>query len=196
MPFDFLKPILGDDLFAQVVAKIPDDGKIVLVNAADGTHIPKAKFDEVNEAKKGLTAQLTDLTTKLATLQQQAAGQEGLQTTIAALQKQVADKETELKSTAFKSALTDSIRGFNVHDPAVVLPLLKMDSIKQGEDGTISGLREQMDTMKTSRPYLFTQTQPNRGGFAGSPDTNKAGGTQSPNSAINAAIRGAAGYGE
>ncbi len=196
MPFDFLKPILGDELFAQVVAKIPDDGKVVLVNAADGSYFPKGKFDEVNDAKKGLVAQLAELTPKLATLQQQAAGQEGLQSTIAALQKQVADKEAELKSTAFKSALKDGIRGYNVHDPEVVLPLLKLDAIKQGDDGVITGLKEQMDPMKTSRPYLFTTTQPSKGGFANSPDNTKAGAAQTPNSAINAAIRGAAGYGE
>lgn len=188
---EFLKELLGEELYAQVSEKLNGKDNIKIANIADGSYIPKNKFDEINNNAKSYKTQLTDLQAQLETLKASAHGQEELQTQIANLQTELSKKDNEMKQNAFKMALKDKIRDFKVYDPDVIMPLLNMQSITQSDDGNIVGLKEQMDNMKANRPYLFAEDKPSKGGYTGG--TNPLSNPPSLNDSINAAIRGAAG---
>ncbi|NLI05374.1 MAG: scaffolding protein [Actinomycetaceae bacterium] len=188
---EFLKEILGDDIYNQVAEKLKDNANIKLANIANGSYIPKDKFDSVNNDVKTYKAQLTELQTQLEAVKASAAGNQQLQAEIQKLQTQLTEKDAEMKQQAFNIAVKDSIRGYKVHDPDVIMPLLDMKTIAQGENGSIVGLKEQLEAMKTARPYLFIEENSSKGGFGGS--TTPPAEKPSPNDAINAAIRGAAG---
>ena len=70
-----------------------------------------------------------------------------------------ADKKiAELK---FEHSLENAVRLAGVKDPADVIPLLKRDTIKLDENGKLSGLDEQIKTLKESKDYLFQEEEPN-----------------------------------
>ena len=190
MNIDFLKPILGDDLFAQVSEKLAAATGVDLANIAGGAYIPKAKLDEKIEEIKNQAKQITALQGKLSEAQQKSAGIDELNSQIAKLTADVADRDSKLESMSMKYDIKDALRGMNAKNVDVILPLLHMDSIKRGNDGKITGLLEQVDALKKSDGYLFDSQPGGRGGFSGSQDT---GGSESPNAAMNAAIRNMSG---
>lgn len=114
MNLDFLKPALGDDLFEQVVEKLKDAKGITLVNTADGSYVPKAKFDEERNASKGYKAQIDELNGQLSKMREQVAGIDKLNDQIAQLQKDAEGNEDlkkqldDLKATA---ANVDNLNG-------------------------------------------------------------------------------------
>jgi predicted phage tail protein len=61
---DKMKELLGEELYNQVKEKIGD--KELIIN--DGTYIPKAKFDDLNNDKKDLKKQLDEANTKIESL--------------------------------------------------------------------------------------------------------------------------------
>jgi hypothetical protein len=65
------------------------------------------------------------------------------------------DYEVKLAGIKFDAALTDALKEAKVKDPADVIPHLKKDMIKLGEDGKFIGLNEQIEPLKTSKDYLF-----------------------------------------
>ncbi|MGN1370158.1 MAG: hypothetical protein ACI4WX_14910, partial [Aristaeellaceae bacterium] len=68
--FDFLKPVLGDELFAQFAEKMGSAQGVTLANIADGSHIPKAKFDTERTAKATALQRVTQLEHELETARQ------------------------------------------------------------------------------------------------------------------------------
>lgn len=186
----FLKPILGDELFAQVSEKLTAAG-ITLINAADGSYIPKGKFDEKVNELRTQAQQITTLQTQLAEEQKKTGSIDGLNQQITKLTADVAQRDASIQSMALKYDVKDALRGMNARNADVILPLLNMDGIKRGADGkTITGLLEQVEALKKSDAYLFDAQPGSRGGFNGSQDTGAGGG---PNAAMNAAIRSMSG---
>lgn len=59
-----MKELLGEELYNQVKEKIGD--KELIIN--DGKYIPKSKFDDLNEDKKKIQAQLDEANTKIESL--------------------------------------------------------------------------------------------------------------------------------
>ena len=68
MSHDFLKPVLGEELFEQVNQKLAGAG-LNLVNTADGSYVPKAKFDTELAARKQYMQQSSDLHNQMSEAQ-------------------------------------------------------------------------------------------------------------------------------
>lgn len=98
---EFLKEILGDELYKQVGGKISgSDKKVKLVNAADGSYFPKEKFDQVYDQKKDLQAQvdsLKDISTKYETLQKDIGNWKDQAEQVPSLKKKMGEWETQAK---------------------------------------------------------------------------------------------------
>lgn len=192
MAYDFLKPVLGDELFTQVEAKL-SAASLNIINLSDGSYIPKAKFDEERNKVKALNTNVADLTQQLNDAKSKADNADTLQATIDQLNKDIADKDAAIAKTTMQYRIKDELRGMKAKNVDIIMPLLKMDKITE-KDGKIEGLSEQVDALKKSDAYLF-ETNPgsNRGGFGGSQDIG--GSTGNTNAAVNAAIRSLSGRG-
>lgn len=124
--------------------------------------IPKARFDEINEAKKKADKDVADRDKQIADLGKTAGLSEELQKQIekltadnqAAAEKHAAElKELQL-SNAIKAALTGK-----VHDEGLAAGLV--DKTKLVIDGeNIVGLEEQIKTLKESKAFLFKEEAP------------------------------------
>ena len=65
---EFLKPVLGDQVYTSILEKMNEAPGITLVNASDGSYVPKAKFDTEIAAKKQYLTQVEALSKEKATL--------------------------------------------------------------------------------------------------------------------------------
>jgi len=162
-----LEELLGADLHKQLLEKLGDKHRVAIVS--DGSWIPKEKFDGVNDEKKQYKSQVDELNTQLGSLQKQLKDNEGATTTIEQLKTQIADKEKELAVTRKANAIKLKALEAGPNDIADILPHIKQDAVTVGEDGSVTGLSEQLDALKKDKPYLFKEADKNPGGTGGSP---------------------------
>jgi hypothetical protein len=59
----------------------------------------------------------------------------------------------------FDHALEGELKAARAKDPADIVPHLKRDMLKLGEDGKLIGLKEQLDPLVESKSYLFDQDE-------------------------------------
>ena len=130
----------------------------------DGAFIPKSRFNEINERNKDLTAQIADRDKQLTDLKKAAGDNESLKAQIADLQK-TNKEQKEAADARFKDLQMDSAiklaLGDSAQDLDIVSGLIKRDAIVLGEDGKVSGLKEQVETLMKEKPFLFKQEKPN-----------------------------------
>lgn len=168
-----LKELLGEELYGQLKEKLGDK-EIGIVN--DGSWLPKAKFDEVNNEKNQYKAQVDGLNRELGSLKDKAKDNEGVQTKIQELQDEITKKDQAMaqerklnviKFEALKKAPKD------IND---ILPHIKQDIVLIDESGEVKGLKEQLETLRESKPYLFNETDPV--GTGGAKGAGSKGGTE------------------
>ena len=193
MNLDFLKPALGDELFAQVSTALKNSG-LNIVNIADGSYIPKAKFDEKLQM-------ITQLQTDLATARQQVQDEQAknatvndLQTKVNQLTQDLSARDQQINRMSLDYDIRDFVRGSKPKDLDIVVGLLNKDAIKK-EGDKLTGIEDQLNTLKTDKAFLF-ETEPKpapNGGFAGRQEVLGGSDGSNPNAAINNAIRQMAG---
>jgi hypothetical protein len=121
--------------------------------------VPKARFDEVNEAKKQAEKDRDGVSGQLEELKKSAGVSEELKQQIETLQNEnkTAKEQYEAKlkdmslSTALKLALTGQ-----VHDPDIVAGLLDKTKIELDDNGSVKGgLDDQLKTLRDNKGFLF-----------------------------------------
>lgn len=171
-----LQELLGDELYNQVTKKAGDKHKIAIVS--DGNWFPKNKWDEVNTEKNEYKTQVEGLNTTLGELKAKLKDNEDAAKTIDGLKQQIADKEKELAGTRKLNAIKLEILKASPNDVSDILPHIKQDSITISDDG-IKGLKEQLEAIRQSKPYLFKEADPDGtggskgGGAKGARGTDK-----------------------
>lgn len=195
MNYDYLKPILGDELFGQFTEKMNTATGVTLVNTADGSYIPKAKFDDANGKVKSLNQQIATLTSQLQEAQQQNGDTASLNAQIRKLTADVTARDEQIAKIGMTYRIKDALRSMNVRNADVVMPLLKMDTIKE-KDGKLEGLTEQIEAIKKTDSYLFTDANRQHGNFGFGGSFGSQGKEQPSSADANAAIRMAAGRGQ
>jgi hypothetical protein len=168
-----LKELLGEELYNQLMEKLGGEHKVAVIS--DGNWIPKDKFDTVNTEKKEYKDQVDNLNKELGKLQKQLEDNKDATDTIETLKKQIKDKETEMEKIRKQNAIKFEVLKANPNDVADILPHLKDDAITLSDDGTITGLEEQLKALQESKPYLFKQDNPDGTGGA------KGGGAKDKN---------------
>lgn len=131
--------------------------------------IPKARFDEVNTAKKKAEDDLKDRDKQLEDLKKSSGDSEALKQQIeklqgenkAAQEKYEADMKELRLGTAVKLALTGK-----VHDPDIVASLLDKTKIELDDSGSVKGgLEDQIKALQTSKGFLFVPEDNGGGQF-------------------------------
>lgn len=110
---EFLKEILGDDLFAQVAEKINahngneanKEKQIKVGNLATGEYVGKGKYDALQALFDGQKTELDTANGLIAELKKGTKGNEELQGKISGYETQVADLQKQLQETKVNSAL-------------------------------------------------------------------------------------------
>lgn len=129
-----------------------------LKNFLKDNYVEKAKFDEAATAKSNLETQIKERDKQLETLKKTAGDKEKLEATIRQLQednKSAKTKyETDLKNLRIDSAVKLKLSG-TAQDVDIVASLIDKTKLIVSDDGTVTGLDEQINPLKQSKPFLF-----------------------------------------
>ena len=122
--------------------------------------IPKARFDEVNNAKNTAEALVKERDGQLETLKNSTGDVESLKQQIADLQKDNKEKDeahaAEIKQLKIDTAVETALGDAKAKNKTAVKALLKdLDKAELADDGTIKGLAEQIAALQKSDEYLF-----------------------------------------
>lgn len=131
-------------------------------DAINGNYVPKATFNAERETVKNLQIQVSDRDKQIKELGAFKGTAEELQTKVSELEKQnKADKqkfEADLLQAQKDAAIRFDIASA-VIDPDDVLPKLDQSKIVFKDGKIESGLTEQLDELKQSKPHYFKQEQ-------------------------------------
>lgn len=159
---EFLKEYLTEETFAKVKEEL--DGKDVkLANLKSGDYVSNEKYKALETSNENLKSQLLAKSSAYDELMAKAGDNEALKTEIenlkASTQAQLNDTtsqyEAKLKDAAIKSELIKA----KAKDVKDIIGQLNLDGITY-KDETLTGLNEQIDTLKQNKPYLFETEQP------------------------------------
>lgn len=146
---EFLKDVLGEELYNQVSEKLTGNDKVKLANLAGGQYIGKDKYDALDTTKKNLETQVADLK-KVDT---------------AGLQAQNEQLKKDLTATQLQSKLDAALMSAQAVNVTAVKALLDMSTISLDDSGKLVGADEQITALKESEKWAFVQpTVPGAGG--------------------------------
>ncbi|MFT9493411.1 phage scaffolding protein [Anaerosolibacter sp.] len=179
---DWLKDLLGEELFKQVKEKLGDT-KVI---KDDGNFIPKSRFDEVNNSKKEMQKQVDDLkeiSSKYEQLQKDMANWKDQAEQVPALKKKMEEWENQakdlegklgkaneqiqsfstkeqeyqakLKDTQINSTIEKLLLQNNAKYPDLILGKFDRTKLELADDGTVKGADEQLKTIQEQYKELF-----------------------------------------
>lgn len=125
-------------------------------------YIAKHQYEEVCTERENLKKTVKEHETALEELKQSAGDATSLTEQIQKLQQEAKEKEVtyqkELKELRMNHAIKIALTG-KVHDEELTAGLIDKTKLILGEDGTITGLEEQMKALKESKAFLFKEEQ-------------------------------------
>lgn len=166
---DFLKEILGEELFNQFTEKINSwngneankEKTVKLANLAGGEYVGKGKFDALQEQLTGKQSELDTANGLIEDLKKATKGNEDLQGKITTYEGQVADLQAQLAETKLKSAIKVALLSENAVDVDYLTFKLneklkeKGETLELDENDNIKGWDSQLEGLKTQFPTMF-----------------------------------------
>lgn len=166
---EFLKEILGEELFNQCTEKINahngneanKDKLIKIANLASGDYVGKLKYDDIVSQLAGKQTELDTANGLIADLKKGTKGNEELQGKITGYETQVADLQAQLAETKVKSAVKVGLLAEKCNDIDYVTYVIEKKLKEQGktleldENENIKGWDELLSGVKTQLPTQF-----------------------------------------
>jgi hypothetical protein len=172
---EFLKAILGDELFAQVEQAVnahngkPEnkDAQVKIADLGSGEYVSKAKYTALGAENQTNASKLTEANNLIAQLQRAAKGDETLQGQVTAYQTEVQRLEAALQQTKIDSAIKVGLLSENATDVDYLTFKLKEkgEKLELDEQGNIKGWADKVAALKTQLPSQFTTK--GMGGYEG-----------------------------
>ena len=168
MNIEVLKDHLSEETYSAVAEELKDKD-IKLADLSGGEYVSKGKYEALETQLNNTQTLLTDTSAKLETALQNAGDSEALKQEIENIKNTnktevaniTAQYESKLKSAAVMAELTKA----GANDPNDIMPHLDMGAITVNEKGIV-GLTEQLEPIKTAKPYLFKgDTKPGASGL-------------------------------
>ena len=166
---DFLKEILGEELFNQVAEKINahndnesnKDNQIKVGNLGKGEYVAQGKFAALQEALNGKDAELQSANDLISQLKKDTRGNADLQGKIGDYEAQVADLQAQLQDTKVKSAIKVALLSEKAVDVDYLTFKLheklqeKGETLELDENDNIKGWEDKLSGLKTQFPTMF-----------------------------------------
>ena len=166
---EFLKGLLGDELFTQIESKINEhngneankDKQIKLGNLGTGEYVSKSKHEALNELLKGKEAELTTANGLIEELKKGTKGNEELQAKIGAYDTQVKELQAQIVEAKLKAAVKVGLLEAKCTDVDYVTYKLmeslkeKGESLELDENENVKGWSEKLSGLQTQLPTQF-----------------------------------------
>lgn len=169
---DFLKEILGDELFEQFTEKINayngneanKDKQVKIGNLASGEYVGKGKFDALNELLIGKKSELETANGLIEELKKSTKGDENLQGKIGDYERTVAELQEKLQEARINSAVKLALLSEKAVDVDYLTYKLneslkeKGEVLELDENDKIKGWKDMLSGLKTQFPAMFEKT--------------------------------------
>ena len=163
---DFLKAILGDELYAQVENAINafngndanKDKQVKLANLGTGEYVGKGKYESLQTQLTGKQTELDTANSLIAELKKNTKGDEALQTKITTYEAQLEQLQKENAKIKLDNAIQLALRDAKGVDPDYLAYKLKekyKEELTLDEDGKIKGWDDKLVGLKTQFPSQF-----------------------------------------
>ena len=166
---DFLKELLGEELFNQVAAKINEhngneankDKKIKLANLGTGDYVSKLKHEDLNTQLQGKITELASANDLIAQLKKDNKGNEELQGKITTYESQIAQLQAENAEIKLNSAVKFALHEAKVVDVDYMTFKLqeklkeKGETLELDENDKLKNWDVQLEGLKTQFPTMF-----------------------------------------
>lgn len=133
-------------------------------------YVSKEKYDAEQQKCTQLESTVSDYEKQLDTLKAAAGNNEELKQQITTLQEQNKQKDADYKKELDALKMTNAIKmaiAATAQDSDLVAGLVDRNKLILSDDGKITGLDEQLKTIKESKPFLFKQEEPKPSGKKG-----------------------------
>lgn len=166
---EFLKEILGDELFEQVSSKVNEhnskeenkDKQVKLANLGTGEYTSTGKYSNLETEHNNTKTQLAEANKLIEAMKKAEKGNDALQTKITDYQTKVETLEAELQQTKVKAALKVALMGAKALDVDYLTFKLNEKLAENGEkleldeNENIKGLKDKIDGLKIQFPTQF-----------------------------------------
>lgn len=176
---DFLKDVLGEELFSQVFEKINayngneanKDRQIKVANLASGEYVGKGKYTALEDSLKAKDTELATANDLIAQLKKSTKSDETLQGKISDYENTVAQLQSQLAETKLKSAVKVALLSEKAVDVDYLTFKLneklkeKGTNLELDENDKIKGWDETVSALKTQFPKMFESASDNNDGY-------------------------------
>lgn len=162
---EFLKTVLGQELFAQVEAKInehnaaeKDESKhIKIANLGEGGYVSKDKHSALETEKNSIQEQLTAAQQLVEDYKKSSKNDEAAQQKITEYENKVTQLTTELEQAKLDSAIKIALLQAKASDVDYLMFKIKQDGkeLKLDDKGEIKGIDDIISSLKTQLPAQF-----------------------------------------
>lgn len=168
---DFLKSILGDDLFSQVENKVNaynsdeanKDKQIKIANLASGEYTSKNKFTDLETEKENIASQLSAANKVIEDLRKATKTDEDLQKKVTAYESKIQTLNEELKVTKTENALKFALAQAGAVDvDYLAFKVKQKGELEVDENGKIKGIDDTIKDLKTQFSQQFTSSKENK----------------------------------
>lgn len=176
---EFLKEILGDDLFGKVKTTIDSyngneankDRQIKLANLAGGDYVGKGKYEALEAAISGKDAEISNANSLIAELKKASKGNDELQKKFVEYEQENARLQAELAQTKIKAALKVALLSEHCNDVDYMTFKLgeklkdKGENLELDENDNIKGWANKLEGLKLQFPAMFESAVGSKDGF-------------------------------
>lgn len=123
-------------------------------------YVPKERFNEVDKTRKTLEESVKGYEQQLEAVKTAAGDNESLKQKISELQEQNKQKDEEYKTQLNDLRMTNAIKlavSADAQDSDLVAGLIDKEKLILGEDGTVTGLDEQVKALRENKAFLFKE---------------------------------------
>ena len=162
---EFLKKLLGDDLYSQLETKINEynstktdkEKQIILADIGSGNYVEKNEYEALNGQLNGKQTELETANALIEDLKKGNKSNDDLQSKISEYEEQVVDLRTQLEETKLKSAVKVALMSENAVDVDYLTFKLNEsgEAIELDENGNIKGWQDKISNLKTKFPKMF-----------------------------------------
>lgn len=138
-------------------------------------------IDEHNTVKAEIDVYKTNsetLNETIKNLEKEAGLSESLKLQIEDYKAKVADKDSQIQKIKYDAKLEIALNGANARNVKALRGLLDMEKITLDDNGNITGLEEQLSTLRETDSYLFIEDRP--AGLGGGKTTPRRTATKNP----------------
>lgn len=162
MNIEVLKDHLSEETYSAVAEELKEKD-IKLADLSTGDYVSKGKYEALETQLDNTQTLLTDTSAKLETAIQSAGDNAALKQELENLkttnQTNLDNLKNEYESKLKTAAVIAEITKAGANDPADILPHIDLSAVTINDKGSV-GLSEQLEAIKTAKPYLFKGEQP------------------------------------